>query len=119
MLILCHMTLDTNSTSGQTLPELVQQLRSMLGTEDESAVIMFNDCLMEAGYLDIYESSYSGIQYLLRAVRYFEVTGDFPRIRASEVRGGVISGSYSIELSACLPFEIEALKVDHHLLIEQ
>ncbi len=83
----------------------------MLGTEDESAVIRFNDCLMEAGYLDIYEGlRILAYEYLLREVHYFEVAGDFPRIRASEVRGGVASGSYSIEFSACLPFEIDAFE---------
>jgi hypothetical protein len=44
-------------------------------------------------------------------VHCFEITGDFPRIRASEVRSGVTSGSYSIEFSACLPFEVDASRV--------
>jgi hypothetical protein len=117
-LILCHMTLDTGSVSGLTLPEMVQQLRSILGSEDESAVIKFSDCLMEAGYLDIHEGLYSGRRYLVREVHYFEVAGDFPRIQASEVRRGVISGSYSVEFSACLPFEVDAMRV-RNLILEQ
>jgi hypothetical protein len=110
-LILCHMTLDTGGVSGLTLPEVVQDLRSVLGTEDESTVIRFNDCLTEAGYLDIHEGLYSGRRYVVREVHYFEVAGDFPRIRASEVRRGVASGSYSIAFSACLHFEIDPSRV--------
>jgi hypothetical protein len=107
-LILCHMTLDAISASGLALPEVVQDLRSMLGSEDESSVIRFNDCLMEAGYLDIHEGLYSGRRYMIRELHYFEVAGDFPRIRASELRRGVASGSYTIEFSACIPFEVDA-----------
>ena len=110
-LILCHMTLDACGASGLTLPEMVQELRSILGTEDESTLIRFNDCLTEAGYLDIHHGLYSGRHYMIREVRCFEITGGFPRIRASEVRSGVTSGSYSIEFSACLPFEVDASRV--------
>lgn len=115
-LVLCHMTFDTGSVSGLTLPELVQRIRGKLGSEDRSAVMMFNESLLEAGYLDIHEGLYSGRRYLVRSVCFFEVTGDFPRIRASEVRTGVLSGSYGIEFSACLPFELDAERVRNTML---
>jgi hypothetical protein len=109
-LILCHMTLDAEGGSGgATLPETVKDIRSILGSEDESAVLRFNDCLLEAGYLDIHEGLYSDRRYILRELHYFEVAGNFPRIRACEVRKGVASGYYCIEFSACRPFEIDAL----------
>jgi hypothetical protein len=110
-LILCHMTLDAGGAFGLTLPEAVRDLRSILGAEDESAVIRFNDCLMEAGYLDIHEELYAGRRYVIRELHYFEVAGDFPRIRASEVRRGVVCGAYGIQFSACLPFEVDASRV--------
>jgi hypothetical protein len=103
------MTLDAGGASGgATLPETVRDVRSILGSEDESAVIRFNDHLTEAGYLDIHEALYSGRRYMIRELHYFEIAGNFPRIRASEVRRGVTSGSYRIEFSACRPFEIDA-----------
>lgn len=115
-LFLCHMAFDTGSVSGLTLPELVQKTRGILGSEDRSAVMMFNESLLEAGYLDIHEGRYSSRRYLVRSVRFFEVTGDFPRIRASEVRTGVLSGSYGIEFSACLPCELDAERVRNTML---
>lgn len=107
-LFLCHIAFDTGSVSGWTLPELVQRIRSIVGSEDQSALIRLNESLLEAGYLDIHEGLYSDRRYLVRSVRCFEVRGDFPRIRASEVRTGVVSGSYGIEFSACIPFEVDA-----------
>jgi hypothetical protein len=115
-LILCHMTLDAGGASGLTLPEMVQDLRSILGAEDASAAIRFNDCLMEAGYLDIHEALYSGRRYVIRELHYFEVSGDFPRIWASEVRRDIASGSYSIEFSSCIPFEVDASRVSALML---
>ncbi|MDY0039114.1 MAG: PD-(D/E)XK motif protein [Desulforhabdus sp.] len=116
-LLLCLMTLDTGGASGLTLPEVVQQIRNILNTEDASTVIRFNDCLMEAGYLDMHEGLYTGRRYVIREIHYFEVAGDFPRIRASDVRRGIASGSYSIEFSACLPFEMDA-SMAHALMLE-
>lgn len=115
-LLLCHMTFDTGSVSGLTLPEVVQRIRSILGSEDRSAAIRFNESLLEAGYLDIHEGLYSDRRYLVRSVRYFEVKGDFPRIRASEVRRGVLSGSYGIEFSACIPFELDVERMRSMIL---
>jgi hypothetical protein len=117
-LILCHMTLDIGSVAALSLPELVQQIRNMLSSDDGSVVIRFNDCLVEAGYLHIHEGLYSGRRYLVRDVRYFGVAGDFPRIRASEVRRGVVSGTYGIEFSACLSFELDAERV-RNLMLEE
>ncbi|MFH0995760.1 MAG: PD-(D/E)XK motif protein [Pseudomonadota bacterium] len=117
-LFLCHMTLDTGSVSGLTLPEVVQDLRNILSTEDEFPVIRFNDRLLEAGYLNVHEGLYSGRRYVIREVLFFEVAGDFPRIRATEVRRGVASGSYSIEFSACLPFEANTSRV-RSLMLER
>lgn len=72
---------------------------------------------MEAGYLDMHEGLYTGRRYVIREIHYFEVAGDFPRIRASDVRRGIASGSYSIEFSACLPFEMDA-SMAHALMLE-
>ena len=112
-LILCHMAFDTNNIAGITLPEIVQDIRNRLSLTDSSNVSKFNDLLLEAGYLDSHESLYSGRRYLIREHRYFEVVDSFPRIRLTEVRRGVISGSYNIELRACLPFEIAHERVQN------
>lgn len=115
-LILCHMAFDANNISGITLPEIVQNIRHRISLDDSSAVLYFNDLLLEAGYLDSHESLYSGRRYLIQELRYFEVADGFPRIRLSEVRRGVISGIYNIGLRACLPFEMAAEKVQNLIL---
>lgn len=105
-LILCHILMNTRGQSGRTLPELVQLLRDELEKQDESALVLFNDHLISAGYLDIHAGSYENRHYDVRHIRYFKVTENFPRIRISEIRPGIVSGSYQIEFSACVPFEI-------------
>jgi hypothetical protein len=96
------------AADGTTLPNLVDNIRLMIRNQDPGTAQSFDDSLIEAGYLDIHRREYDGSSFVLRMDRYFRVEGAFPRIRSDDVRPGVRACSYTVELAACLPFEINA-----------
>ena len=106
-LILCHTGLNAgDKVDGITLPEMVSIIRNKVSDKDSATQIKFNDKLMDAGYHDVHSKIYENTRYNAAQKRYFLVQKNFPRICTSEVREGVLSGSYNIAFSACLPFEI-------------
>lgn len=105
-LLLCHILLHAGGVSDKTLPDVVNHLRNIIGNENIAALGRFNENLIEAGYLDIHSKLYTERRYRVRNIRFFKVEGDFPRIRVTDVRDGIISCNYSVRISACAPFEI-------------
>ncbi len=104
-LILCHYAWSLSETTGTSLPELVDKLRNRLGQEDTTALNLFNELLMQAGYLDaqthLYQRHYQQAHEL-----FFKVSDGFPRLRVSDLPPGVADCSYLVELSACHSWSI-------------
>jgi hypothetical protein len=96
------------AAAGRTLPALVDEVRQIIRGQDAGTLQAFDDALMDAGYLDAHRREYEANSYVVRADHYFRVEGAFPRVRADDVRPGVRACSYSVEVAACLPFEIGA-----------
>ena len=107
-LIVRHLTLVHVEGHGETLPDLVDRVAETLDLSDLSASRRFTDSLLEVGYSQAHRSNYGTAGFSVLSDRQFRVHADFPRILADEVRGGISACSYSIQLSACLPFTIDA-----------
>lgn len=105
-LLLCHVSLTLSGRDGESLPELVDRLRETIQIQDVSALDDFNAKLIEAGYLDRHTKLYSDTQYKHQKTRFFNVTDDFPRIAAKDLRDGVSECSYTVLLAACAPYEV-------------
>lgn len=101
-LCLLHVALDERVAQGESLCDLVEQVRVALGRH----VDLFNDLLAEAGYLDAHSAMYSQVGYVVRNHGFFRVCGEFPRILEHELRPGVGSVAYTVALSACAPFAV-------------
>lgn len=114
-LILCHISLDARLGGVQSLPEIIKEVREILELKDPCETAKFNESLFEAGYLDIHEKLYCKRKYEVRRTHYFSVEGDFPRIIEKNLLPGVGDVNYSIELSACMPFEIDLMQVLKHV----
>jgi Putative PD-(D/E)XK family member, (DUF4420) len=108
-LFLLHLSLDVR-TGGETLPEMVESLRVMLGDALFSREL-FEKRLFQAGYLDIHASKYGETVYRHRTSSYFKVEQGFPRIVPIDLKQGVTQLRYAIELIACRPFAIAESKV--------
>ena len=102
-LYLLAVLLERVTTTGFSLPETVNSIREILGAG--SARIIFEEKLLDYGYLDAHAARYDQ-RYLLHRLRAFQVRDGFPRVPAV-LPDGVGDLNYTIALSACTEFEID------------
>jgi len=98
-LYLYHCSVEVSKQTGETLPEMVENIRCIIDN-DVASLSLFNAKLFEAGYLDIHKNIYSNRHYQIRKDSFFHVKDDFPRIREKELREGVGNVEYSISISS-------------------
>jgi hypothetical protein len=102
-LFLFHLSLDERPGGGDTLPALVDAIRSSIISTPVVAET-FESRLLDAGYLDIHAPLYFGTGYTVRQMNFFRVSGDFPRIIEADLRTGVGAVRYSVSVAACAPY---------------
>lgn len=101
-LFLHVLVLEIREGGADTLPALVERVRSQLVTHQKVREI-FEDALLASGYLDAHAGLYAGHGYLVRTTHWFRVTKKFPRIVESMLPFGVGDVNYAISLAACEP----------------
>jgi Putative PD-(D/E)XK family member, (DUF4420) len=109
-IVLLHLSLDIRQCQGETLPEMIANVRSLVA-DDMLAKDELENCLFEVGYLDLHASQYEEIGYLIREHNYFKVENDFPRIIESDLRNGVGDVRYTISVAECKRFSISESEV--------
>jgi hypothetical protein len=104
---LVHLSLESVQGSGETLPDLVNAVRTLVaGTSAEGGL---DDLILESGYLDAHASRYGREGYLLRRLTVLRVAGpDFPRLTEDALPDGVGSVRYRLAIDACRDHEVEA-----------
>lgn len=107
-LYLFHISLDEQMEGEQSLPELIDEIRLRL---DDQSSILFDDKLMDYGYLEIHRERYTDKRYSIRRNDLYEVRDEFPRITEQNMMQGVNEVSYSIFLDACLPYAVSSERV--------
>ena len=106
VLFLFHISLDVRAGAGESLPDVVERVRVSLHAEP-GARDLFEDRLVQAGYLGTHAPRYADVGYVVRDVHLFRVTEHFPRIVEADLRAGVGDVRYSIGVSDCMPFLVE------------
>lgn len=109
-LFLFHCSVESSKMSGETLPDKVRSIRSLLSS-DLAALSLFNSKMFEAGYLDAQEIKYLEQHYKIRKECFYSVKGNFPRIRENELRPGVGNVQYGITISDCEPYIVSEMFV--------
>ena len=109
-IILLHLSLDIRQGQGETLPEMIESVRSII-IGDAIAKDELENLLFEVGYLDIHADRYENIGYTIRDHNYFKVGEDFPKIIESDLRNGVGDVRYSISVAECKQFSIPESEV--------
>lgn len=100
-LSLAVVTLTTLGGGAGIAPgELIAQLEGSLMTASAAAVTVFRDRLAVVGYLR--EPEYGKPRFRLDGIDVFDVEGDFPRLRRTQLGVGVERVSYDILLGACV-----------------
>ena len=82
--------------SGQSLPELVAEMRDVAAGEPE-AVRLLSERLIAAGYFDVHADRYIR-RFTLADIRIVEVKDGFPRLTLGSVPLGVTEAAYEIDL---------------------
>lgn len=103
-LFLAVYSLDTDGTSGQSLPVLVDELRTAVSGSGV-ALTRFDDLLIQAGYLDIHKDAYAQPHYTA-SLSLYDVQNGFPRILPSDLLAGVSHAAYDLELTNCASFAV-------------
>jgi hypothetical protein len=109
-ILLLHLSLDVRQGRGETLPEMVASVRSLIAgdaiTRDDLENLLF-----EIGYLDIHATRYENIGYTIREHNYFKVSVNFPKIIESDLRNVVGDVRYTISVAECKNFSIPESEV--------
>lgn len=98
-LFLFHLSLDVHRDTGETLPVLVGSIRDRVRSTPVASV--FDERLIDAGYLDAHESFYSESGYAIREENFFRVGAGFPRIVEGDLPAGVGDVRYSVAVAEC------------------
>lgn len=99
-LVVYPIGLSATEGRGVSLRAMVERVRAML--DQDSQIDIFEDKLVEVGYMDIPE--YDDSKFEIGAPEFFQVREGFPRIELSAVPDGVTELGYAIHLDRCRPF---------------
>jgi len=94
---------------GISLNLLVDFLRESL-SNTISLLDVFNQKLVQAGYLEKHTSNYETL-YSIKKWNLYHVQGDFPKIQQQDLPKGIYNTSYFIERSAINDYEIDIDKL--------
>ncbi len=113
-LYLVHIAVESQHGGGETLPEIVEQVKSIVAA-DGAAQALLEDKLMEVGYLNAHASQYHGAGYIWRGTSVYRVTDGFPRIVEQGLHPGIGNVRYSISAAACQPFLVDPAEFSERL----
>lgn len=104
-LFLFVLAVEVRHGAGETLNELVSELRRILSQQaDIVSQDRFEECLLEVGYLQAHAPRYAETGYTIQEASLFRVQSGFPRITGADLNPGVGEVRYAIAVSACRPF---------------
>lgn len=105
VLYIYHLSLHEVNESGETLPAIIDQIRSLIALQ-KGPVHEFEIQLFKAGYIDTQRIKYESRGYVDRDIHIFLVKNEFPRIVENDLKNGVGDVHYTIALSSCIPFGV-------------
>jgi len=104
-LFLLHLSIDARENIGESLIIMINSLRQLL-TADSAAIELFEDRLLEAGFLQSQSSQYESTQYNVRHTFLYRVKDAFPRIVEADLKPGVGAVRYSIAAAECRHYAV-------------
>lgn len=104
-----------DSGNGKSLPDLVQEMRGVLGG---SARDIFEDKLIQVGYADVHSPRYESRKYSLRSRQIYEVDQFFPALTPESIPLGVGAVDYEVSLDTCSANLRESHGVSRFLMMD-
>lgn len=111
-IFICYQTLGVakeQNISAYSLNSLVDEFTGLFIPDYSDAMDMLQSILIEYGY--IRREEYDDVRWLLHERTYYNVTDDFPALRAAMLPNGVEDVRYSIKVDACTSFIIEESEI--------
>lgn len=105
-LFLAHVAVDEQEGSGETLPQRIAAVRKSVA--GSSAVELFEDGLLDAGWLEAEEEKHRTRGFFVRELEFFKVAEGFPRLTPPVLPQGIGGLAYDLSLDAALPYAVEA-----------
>lgn len=103
-LFLIEVAVDEQDGAGETLPERISKLRKLL--LGYSAAELFEDALLEVGWLDSEEEKHRSRGFIVREIVMFRVEGEFPRLTPTLLPQGTGGVVYDLSLDAAADFRV-------------
>lgn len=97
------------TTSGKTLPEIVDEMRCIVKGEAEAERLLA-ERLLAAGFTDQHSDRYSR-RFTQAGTRIIEVSEDFPRLTRGNVPVGITKASYEVDLDKATGAVVEVDEV--------
>ena len=104
-LFLLHLSIDARENVGESLITMINSIRQQLQA-DVAALELFEDRLLEAGFLSFQTSLYERKGYNVRRAFFYQVKDSFPRIIGADLKPGVGAVRYSIAAAECRHFVV-------------
>jgi hypothetical protein len=101
---LCLTAINESENSGETLPEIVESVRQLLGAH---AADELDDRLLQTGLIPAHFHLYAVPRYGIRWRTLYRVVDGFPRLLASALPLGVEDLEYAVSVAACAPFVVD------------
>nr|WP_251132397.1 PD-(D/E)XK motif protein [Exiguobacterium sp. E4787] len=104
--------LETSKNFGQTLQDLVDELRTHFNLYSHQLLLKFNDLLLSSGFQG---NEYTETYMSVLGIEAYRVTNDFPIISINMLPKGISHVSYDIDLTHCENFSVETEKLFNSL----
>ena len=104
-IMICHQTLgvaDAKDNSAHSLNTLVDEIMGTFLPDHSDVVDMLQAILIEFGYIQ--REEYDDSRWILNERVYYNVTEEFPALRASILPIGIEDVRYSIKVESCSSF---------------
>ncbi len=98
-----------NTDNVINLPIIIGEIREDIQKSQPSSGDLFEDLLLQAGYMDLQE--YSEFHFVLSSFRFYEVTDDFPKFYPNDIPEGIVNISLDIMLDKCSQFIVDPEKI--------
>jgi hypothetical protein len=115
-LYLGHISVEAGLNGTQSLNDLIDEIKQLLHEKCEICISMFEEKLMESGYLNVHRSRYVDMKYIIREANYYDIKNNFPRIIEANIMYGIGEVHYSIDLASCETYKISFEDLSQNLL---
>lgn len=93
-LVVINLDKNNNMKNIVSLNNLIEQIKEKIINIDDR--LLFLSKLLEIGYE--YNDQYDNYSYILKDINFYMVNDDFPKIKKSDLKKGIVNANYEISL---------------------